>query len=172
MNIEVEVEPEAWSPPGNAERIIDAAVEVAVATAPDSARRDRTVSIVLMTDDEAADLNQRHRGKTGATNVLSFPARKIPGLPPDEPQPLGDIVLAAGVIRREAAEQGITAERHLAHLVVHGTLHLLGYDHDTAEKAEEMQILEAVALKRLDIALGERNHGRVSGAGGAAPVDR
>jgi probable rRNA maturation factor len=69
-------------------------------------------------------------------------------------------------------EQGITVERHLARLVVHGTLHLLGCDHDTDEKSEQMQSLEVVALKRLDIALGERNDGGGSGADDAAPRDR
>jgi probable rRNA maturation factor len=171
MHVDIEVDPEAWHPSDTAVRIIDAAVQAALDTVP-AAGRDRAVSILVTGDEEVADLNQRHRGKIGATNVLSFPAREIPGLPFGEAQPLGDIVLAAGVVRREAAEQGLTAECHLAHLVVHGTLHLLGYTHDIDEKAEEMQALEAVALKRLDIALGERNDGRVSGADDAAPLDR
>jgi len=171
MHIDVEVDQEAWGPSDAAVRIIDAAVRAALETV-SGASRDRVLSIILTGDDEAADLNQRHRRKPGATNVLSFPAREIPGLPAGESQPLGDIVLAAGVIRREAAEQGITAERHLARLVVHGTLHLLGYDHDTDEKSEQMQSLEVVALKRLDIALGERNDGGGSGADDAAPRDR
>jgi probable rRNA maturation factor len=171
MHIDVEVDHEAWGPPDTAVRIIDAAVEAAFDTVP-GASRDRAVSIIMIGDDEAADFNERHRGKAGATNVLSFPARQLPGLPPGEAPPLGDIVLAAGVIRREAAAQGITAEHHLAHLVVHGTLHLLGYDHETAEKAEQMQALEAAALKRLDIALGERDHGGACGAHDAAPRDR
>ena len=171
MHIDVEVDQEAWGPSDAAVRIIDAAVRAALETV-SGASRDRAVSIILTGDDEAADLNQRHRGKPGATNVLSFPAREIPGLPAGESQPLGDIVLAAGVIRREAAEQGITVERHLARLVVHGTLHLLGCDHDTDEKSEQMQSLEVVALKRLDIALGERNDGGGSGADDAAPRDR
>jgi probable rRNA maturation factor len=171
MHIDVEVDQEAWGPSDAAVRIIDAAVRAALETV-SGASRDRAVSIILTGDDEAADLNQRHRRKPGATNVLSFPAREIPGLPAGESQPLGDIVLAAGVIRREAAEQGITVERHLARLVVHGTLHLLGCDHDTDEKSEQMQSLEVVALKRLDIALGERNDGGGSGADDAAPRDR
>ena len=171
MHIDVEVDHEAWGPPDTAIRIIDAAVQATFDTVP-GASRDRAVSIIMTGDDEASDFNQRHRGKAGATNVLSFPARRIPGLPLSEVPPLGDIVLAAGVIRREAAEQGIEVEHHLAHLVVHGTLHLLGYDHETPEKAEEMQALEASALKRLDIAPGERNHGGACGADDAAPRNR
>jgi probable rRNA maturation factor len=171
MHIDIEVDQGAWQPSDAAVRIIEAAVRAAIGAVP-TAGGGRAVSILVTGDDEAADLNQRHRGKSGATNVLSFPAREIPGLPSGEPQPLGDIVLAAGVIRQEAAEQGLTADRHLARLVVHGTLHLLGYGHDTDEKAEEMQALEEVVLKRLDIALSERNHGRASGAEDAAPLDR
>jgi probable rRNA maturation factor len=170
MDIAVEVEPGAWSPAGSVVEVIRTAVAAALETAP--ARRNLAVSVVLTGDAEAAEINLQHRGKPGPTNVLSFPARDIPGLPPDEPQPLGDIVLAAGVIRREASEQGIPVEHHLRHLVVHGTLHLLGHDHETEEKAEEMAAVEAAVLKRLDIGSGERNHGRTSGADGAAPLDR
>jgi probable rRNA maturation factor len=170
MDIAVEVDSEAWGPAGTAVEIIRSAVEATLETAP--ARRDGAVTVVLTDDDEAAALNLQHRGKAGATNVLSFPAPKLPGLPPGEPPPLGDIVLAAGVVRREAAEQGISLDQHLRHLVVHGTLHLLGHDHDTEEKAEKMAALEAMLLKQLDIGSGGRNHGRTSGAGGAAPFDR
>jgi probable rRNA maturation factor len=170
MDIAVEVEPGAWGPVGTAVEVIRSAVEAALETAP--IRRNIAVTVVLTGDDEAAELNLLHRGKPGPTNVLSFPARDIPGLPPDEPQPLGDIVLAAGVIRREAGEQDIPVDQHLRHLVVHGTLHLLGHDHETEEKAEEMAAVEAVVLKRLDIRSSERNHGRASGADGAAPLDR
>jgi probable rRNA maturation factor len=170
MDIAVEVDSGAWGPAGTAVEIIRSAVEAALATAP--ACRDGAVTVLLTGDEEAAALNLQHRGKAGATNVLSFPAPRLPGLPADEPPPLGDIVLAAGVVRREAAEQGISLDQHLRHLVVHGTLHLLGHDHDTEEKAEEMAALEAMVLKQLDIGSGGRNYGRTSGAGGAAPFDR
>jgi probable rRNA maturation factor len=170
MDIAVEVDQEAWGPAGTVVEVIRSAVEATLETAP--GRRNRAVTIVLTGDDEAAALNHKHRGKAGATNVLSFPAPELRGLPPGEPQPLGDIVLAAGVVRREAAEQGIPLDLHLRHLVVHGTLHLLGHDHDTDENAEEMAAVEALVLKRLDIGSGGRNHGGTSGAGNAAPFDR
>jgi len=170
MDIAVEVDPEAWGPAGTVVEVIRSAVVATLEMAP--GRRDGAITIVLTGDDEAAVLNQKHRGKSGATNVLSFPAPQLRGLPLGEPQPLGDIILAAGVIRREAAEQGISLDLHLRHLVVHGTLHLLGHDHDTDEKAEEMAALEAKVLNRLDIGSAGRNHGRTSGAGSAAPFDR
>jgi probable rRNA maturation factor len=170
MDIAVEVDWEAWGPANAVVEVIRSAVEATLVTAP--ARCDGAVSVILTGDDEAAALNLQHRGKAGATNVLSFPAPELPGLPPGEAPPLGDIVLAAGVLRREAAEQGISPHQHLRHLVVHGTLHLLGHDHDTEEKAEEMAALEAMVLKRLDIGSGGRNHGGTFGAAGAAPLDR
>jgi probable rRNA maturation factor len=170
MDIAVEVDSDAWGPASAAVEVIRSAVAATLETAP--TRRDGAVTVVLTGDDEAAVLNLQHRGKAGATNVLSFPAPKLPGLPPDEPPPLGDIVLAAGVIRREAAEQGISPDQHLRHLVVHGTLHLLGHAHDTEEKAEQMAALETRVLKQLDIGSGGRNHGRTFGAGGTAPFDR
>jgi probable rRNA maturation factor len=170
MDIAVEVDSDAWGPGSAAIEVIRSAVEATLLTAP--GRRDGAISVVLTSDDEAAALNLQHRGKAGATNVLSFPAPELPGLPPGEPPPLGDIVLAAGILRREATEQGVPPDQHLRHLVVHGTLHLLGHDHDTEEKAEEMAALEAMVLKRLDISPGGRNHGGTFGAGGAAPFDR
>ena len=170
MDIAVEVDSEAWGPACTTIDLIRSAVEATLDAA--STRRDGAVFVILTDDAEAAALNLQHRGKTGPTNVLSFPAPGLPGLPPGELPPLGDIVLAAGVVRREAAEQGISLDRHLRHLVVHGTLHLLGHDHDTEQKAQEMEELEAKVLKRLDIGAGERNHGEISGAAGTAPIDR
>src|SRR5262245_49074997 len=144
MDIAVEVDAEAWGPAGNTVELIRSAVEATLQSAP--AGRGGAVFVILIDDEEAALLNLQHRGKSGPTNVLSFPAPALPGLPPGELPPLGDIVLAAGVVRREAAEQGISLDRHLCHLVVHGTLHLLGHDHETEQKAEEMEALETKVL--------------------------
>jgi len=92
---------------------------------------------------ESQALNRRFRGKDRPTNVLSFPA----DLPPELELPLlGDLVVCREVVEAEAAEQGKPAEAHWAHMVVHGTLHLLGYDHETAEGAEAMEALEAEIL--------------------------
>ena len=98
-----------------------------------------------------AAINAEWRGKDKPTNVLSFPAPRDIPIPAGESRPLGDIVLAYGVIAREAEEQGKTLRAHVAHLMVHGTLHLLGYDHETDVEAEEMEALETSILKGLGI---------------------
>jgi probable rRNA maturation factor len=99
---------------------------------------------VLLCDDEAvAELNQRFRHKQGPTNVLSFPAA-VSARPH-----IGDVALAYGVCAREAEDQGKTLQDHLTHLVAHGVLHLLGYDHMTDAEAEEMEALERRILSGL-----------------------
>ncbi len=106
---------------------------------------------LLFTDDAHIQvLNREWRGKDKPTNVLSFPAFEVaPGdrLPPM----LGDIVLALETISSEAALDDKPFEHHLTHLIVHGLLHLLGYDHETEEEAEEMEALERLTLTRLAI---------------------
>jgi len=94
-------------------------------------------------------LNKQWRGKDSATNVLSFPA-SVPAL--DGVQVLGDVVLCAPVIEQEAAEQGKALEAHWAHLVIHGLLHLLGFDHTEAEHAEAMERREIDMLAALGFA--------------------
>jgi probable rRNA maturation factor len=93
-----------------------------------------------------ARLNADFRGKEGSTNVLSFPADLPPG--PWEPA-LGDVVICPEVVAREAAEQGKPLQAHWAHMVVHGTLHLLGFDHQEAAEAEIMEAMERRVLARL-----------------------
>ncbi|SDF75031.1 MULTISPECIES: rRNA maturation RNase YbeY [Thalassobaculum] len=105
---------------------------------------------LLLTDDAAQRaLNRDHRGKDSATNVLSFPAGFMP---PAGPRPLGDISLALETVVREAAEQDKSVADHVSHLLVHGTLHLLGYDHGDDAEAEEMEALEREILAGLGIA--------------------
>jgi probable rRNA maturation factor len=100
--------------------------------------------VVLLADDAMVrELNARFRGKDSPTNVLSFPA------PPNPERHLGDVALAYGVCAREAAEQGKPLGRHLQHLVVHGVLHLLGYDHMSDDEAEAMEGLERIVLAGL-----------------------
>lgn len=103
--------------------------------------------IRLVDEAESAELNEAYRGKTGPTNVLSFPFDMPPEV--EETRLLGDMVICAPVVRREAAEQGKTEPAHWAHLVVHGTLHLQGYDHQTEAGAAEMEGLERKILARL-----------------------
>ena len=91
------------------------------------------------------------RGQGKPTNVLSFPTPADLPVPQGEARPLGDIVLARGVIAREAIEQGKTLRDHTVHLIVHGTLHLLGFDHEADDDALEMEALEMSILKGLGI---------------------
>lgn len=105
------------------------------------------VSVRLVDESEMAELNSNYRDKSGATNVLSFPS----DLPADLQLPLlGDIVMCAPVVRREASEQGKPLQAHWAHMTVHGTLHLLGYDHIDDADAARMETLETDILKLLD----------------------
>jgi probable rRNA maturation factor len=114
------------------------------------------LSVRLAGDEEVRGLNSHWRGKDKPTNVLSFPMAETYELEQaDEDGPaimLGDIILAHGVCEREAAEKGVTIDEHATHLVVHGTLHLLGYDHLADADAVDMERREADALARLGIA--------------------
>ena len=105
------------------------------------------ITVRLVDAAEMSTLNESYRGKPGPTNVLSFPA----DLPGELALPLvGDIVICAPVVRAEAAEQGKHPEAHWAHMTVHGTLHLLGYDHLEEEEAATMEALESVILTGLN----------------------
>ena len=114
------------------------------------------LSVRLAGDEEVRGLNAHWRGKDKPTNVLSFPMAEPYELEQsDEDGPaimLGDIILAHGVCAAEAAEKGVSIDEHAAHLVVHGTLHLLGYDHQADADATDMERREADALARLGIA--------------------
>ena len=98
-------------------------------------------------------LNAHYRGKDAPTNVLSFPAAQVPGATGGSaPRPLGDLVICARVLKREARAQGKSLRAHWAHLVVHGALHLAGYDHERAADARRMERREISVLKRLGFA--------------------
>ncbi len=112
-------------------------------------RAEAEVSIRLVDEEESATLNAQYRHKDSPTNVLSFPA----DLPAELKLPLlGDLVICSGVVRREAHEQGKTETAHWAHMVIHGTLHLIGYDHIDEREAEEMEALEIDILETLEFA--------------------
>jgi len=112
-----------------------------------AARGELTLRIVDET--ESAALNGKYRGKRGPTNVLSFGAEQPPGATGTELLPLGDLVLCADVVQREAREQGKAAPAHWAHMVVHGVLHLQGYDHETSAEAATMEARERDLLAEL-----------------------
>jgi len=114
------------------------------------------ISVRLTDDDEVRTLNRDYRHKDKPTNVLSFPMVQrdlIDGLAnsDDGEVLLGDIVLAAGVCEREAGEKGVAMETHATHLIVHGLLHLLGYDHEGEAEAEAMEAIERSALGGLGL---------------------
>jgi probable rRNA maturation factor len=104
--------------------------------------------IRVVDEAESRSLNREYRGVDGPTNVLSFPFESPPGFAVDH---LGDLVICAQMVVREAQEQGKPVEHHWAHMVVHGLLHLLGYDHQSDVEAEEMESLEREILARLGI---------------------
>lgn len=104
------------------------------------------LTIRIVDEDEIIALNQQYRKKTGSTNVLSFPYEAIPGV---ASRFLGDIVICAPIIEKESNEQQKPLLAHWAHMVVHGTLHLLGYDHQTDEEAVEMESTETDILLKL-----------------------
>ena len=109
-------------------------------------RQDVELSIRITDPEEISELNQTYRNKTGATNVLSFPAE----LPKELQLPLlGDLVICAPVVEDEARQQGKALQAHWAHMVIHGTLHLLGYDHVEDAEAQMMEKLEIDILASL-----------------------
>lgn len=116
------------------------------------ADRDIEIAVRVVEEDEIRALNRDFRQQDMPTNVLSFPAARIDGLPKDQPLTLGDIVVCASIVRAEAAEQGKSTADHWAHILVHGTLHLLGYDHVTKLEAAEMEGLESRILVEHGIA--------------------
>jgi probable rRNA maturation factor len=161
MMIEIAIEAsEEWDSSTGWEALVRKAAEAAVAESafPQLASGKRAVelSVRLTSDEDVRALNAEWRGKDKATNVLSFPLAD----PADFRQAnvagpellLGDIVLARGVCVEEAAEKRVRVEDHAAHLVVHGTLHLLGYDHHDDGAAEDMEAREVRALARIGIA--------------------
>lgn len=115
-------------------------------TAIRSQRDDAELTIRIVDENESAHLNQTYRHKQGATNVLSFPFEAPAGI---GSHLLGDLVICAPVVEREAIEQGKAVQAHWAHMVLHGSLHLLGYDHMNEDDALEMESLEIKLLESL-----------------------
>jgi probable rRNA maturation factor len=119
------------------------------------------LSVVLANDETVAALNERWRHRVGPTNVLAFASEERSA--PPAPLMLGDVVLAYETVAREAKEQGKTLADHLRHLIIHGVLHLLGYDHEASAPARRMEALETRILATLGVAdpyrLRENAHG-------------
>ncbi len=152
--IEIEVEDDAWTEAQpDAEALVRRAAE-AVLLREDASRG--SVAVLLTGDGEVQALNARFRHQDKPTNVLSFPAAENPE------HLLGDVALAFGTCARDARDQGKPLAHHLQHLVAHGVLHLLGYDHMTDEEASDMEGLERIVLAGLGVpdpyAAGEGDH--------------
>lgn len=153
MTVDVSVTREAGDWPEDAEWQAERAALAALAAAWDEEEGPAELSVVLADDALVHQLNRDYRGKDRPTNVLSFALTEAEE-PEAEGAPLmlGDVILAFETVEREAAEQGKSPPDHMTHLVVHGVLHLLGYDHETDDDAEEMEDLETRILATLDIA--------------------
>jgi len=152
--IDVEIEDESWTgAQADAGALSRRAAEAVLAY---EHLAERNLTLLLTSDLAVQALNARFRGQDRPTNVLSFPAT------PNPEQHLGDVALAYETCAREAAEQGKSLAAHLQHLVAHGVLHLLGYDHMSEPEAEEMEGLERVVLASLGVpdpyAAGEGDH--------------
>ena len=155
VTVDIVIEAGAWPPQAALAEIAKGAVEAAVSVAgiadrigPSASVGDSEVSIVFTDDAAIRVLNKRWRDKDEATNVLSF-AQDGPGR---QAGMLGDIVLAQETVAREATLEGKLLNHHIAHMIVHGFLHLLGYDHQNDKDAQTMEDLERKALKLIGIA--------------------
>lgn len=152
VEVDLAVEDNRW---GNAlpglDELVALAVNAALAGAEDEGPSE--VSVVLTSDAAVQALNREWRGKDAPTNVLSFAVRDAgaPPPPPGVPETLGDVIVAYETTAAEAAEGGTTLKAHLCHLLVHGVLHLVGYDHLDDSDAEEMEGLESEVLAGLGI---------------------
>ena len=148
VDIDIFVEAGDWPAEAELTRLVDRAV--AVAFAETGVKGTSELSIVFSDDAHIKRLNAQWRRKDKPTNVLSFPAFSFAKGSPLPPM-LGDIVLAAETVSREAALEDKPLANHITHLVIHGLLHLLGHDHETEAEAEEMEAIERRALARLAI---------------------
>ena len=161
MTLKVECDAEGWPDPVNWDDLAERAVKAATAASPYAPMLTENysacVSVKLADNDEVQALNRQFRQKDRPTNVLSFPMVQEDLLEAmsnsDDGEVLvGDIILAHGVTEAEAADKGITLEAHATHLIVHGMLHLLGYDHEVNDaEAEHMESLETKALASLGL---------------------
>jgi probable rRNA maturation factor len=149
IDVDVLVLDERWAEIGDAQVVARLSVEAALSVVAERQSGDVEVSVALADDATVQALNRDWRGKDYPTNVLSFPApsTRTPG-----PRVLGDIALAYETVARESRDENKLFADHAVHLLVHGTLHLLGYDHESDSDAAVMEALEVEALARVGVA--------------------
>ena len=150
IEVDVLVEAGSWPAGPQLGRLVDRAI-ASLEAAGVLGTGTSELSVVFSDDRRVRELNAAWRGKDKPTNVLSFPASVAPGRGAALPPMLGDIVLAFETVAGEARLEGKTLEHHISHLVLHGLLHLLGYDHEQEAEADEMEAIERDALARLAI---------------------
>jgi len=145
MNLDISVADKDWKSVPHLRKLARQAVRAVVDD------DDVRVSILFTGDAEILELNKQWRGKATSTNVLSFPLPRGTPVVQGEERPLGDIVMAYGTVAREAGEQRKPVTNHIIHLIIHGVLHLLGYDHKNDAEAHIMEARETETLARLGI---------------------
>ena len=149
LSVEISVPSTLWRGLPRARTIARETIAACVDEVADTPREGAAVSLFLCDDARIRELNARWRGFDRPTNVLSFPSAVVGGV---EAAALGDIALAYETMVREAETSGVRLADHYRHLVAHGFLHLMGYDHQTNEQAERMEALETRILARLGVA--------------------
>ena len=147
LTVEISVESELWTAFAGLEVLVGATLQTAAENCGDPLLEGAEVSLLFCDDARIRELNQQFRDKDGPTNVLSFPG-------PDTVETaafLGDIAIAYETVAREAQEDSISLEQHCRHMIVHGFLHLLGYDHEEDDEAEAMEALEINILRQMGV---------------------
>ncbi len=143
ISVDLQIACQVDSTPQEAE--VHAWLQQALQAGNPNATKNCDVSVRIVDEDESRQLNKQYRQQNKATNVLAFPAALV-GVPKDEAELLGDLVICGPLVEQEAEEQGKSPASHWGHLLIHGMLHLLGYDHETASQAAEMETMERKIL--------------------------
>ena len=165
--LDIDLDP-AWPADADWAAVAEKAARVLSGMVPELGNPRLSASLLFANDSEVHALNREWRGKDRPTNVLSFPMLEREELlaltPQGPPELLGDLALALETCQREAAEKGIGLDHHAVHLIIHGLLHLAGYDHETsAQDARAMELLEIKALAQLGIADPYGDHDDIQG---------
>lgn len=152
VEIDISIEEEAWEHYlKDTHDFSFKVIESVLRSLSDKVNEPVEIALLLSGNEALQDLNRSWRGKDSPTNVLSFPASRDFPPYPGQPRFLGDIAISIDMVISEAEDQRKSVEHHIAHLLIHGTLHLLGFDHETDDEATEMENLEIELLNRLNI---------------------